>query len=175
MTLDGDVEGIFKQYRLFRKELSSMIAKEVQSGNYSQLHSPNTKGSNKVEFPQYIARVNILPRNPLLDKEGVRNLNAGKLEVVVVLQAPLINPLDYTKGIQVKGIKDSFRITAGENLVYYEEILDGIVKSIRMNYDTICFCLEEGKYKPVVKQILHAVDSSLYDCKKEKGVFKQSS
>ena len=144
--------------------LRKLIAREVQSGDYHHLRSPNTRSSTGMEhlgWETLKARVNILCRSPFLPHDNRRNLSVGRLETLLVVQAPFANEEHYESGMAFDTPDNEIRIVVGDYLNrgrYFRGMVDNAFRDRRQ---LILGYLESGEYRPFVREILDMSDSTL--------------
>ncbi|MEK6943753.1 MAG: hypothetical protein AABX00_06855 [Nanoarchaeota archaeon] len=158
-------EEAMMQYHLFSRECRHHISRTISDhANYPNLRGPNTKGSKNVPPETYKARINILGRPMEMEHTGERRLNVGGLEVIVVVQAPLVDASDYLKGFDMaNGVP--MRTVIGDDLLK----LQNISREIHDNWININpkmkSLLAEGSYLSFVQMMLHAIDNSIATAK----------
>ncbi len=130
-------------YRDLTLQLRKSVAREVQSGNYPHLRSPNTKGRSDVPVDAYKGRLNILVRPRGMEQTNERNLNVGNLELVLVVTGTF--PEDTLDGgLRLKSTED-MRLIKGDNLLHPE-------------YASAAFFLKFGRVSSDLKEMLFHAD-----------------
>ena len=156
------------QYLSFTKECKKLVSSLINSSTYSQLRSPNTKGSKDVPISQYKSRINILGRPHELPKSGRRHLEVGGLETVIIVQAPFNDVLDFKKGVDLSKVKGGIRIVVGNQLSTFENLMGYVEKNLRAYHPVLKHDLYEGNYLYFVRTALGIMDKSLLEFKYEK-------
>ncbi|MCB9359096.1 hypothetical protein H6503_04150 [Candidatus Woesearchaeota archaeon] len=153
-------KGVVEQYRALGKELRHIITDEVRTGNYSELKCPTKKVKHGMDLADMKLRVNVLPRFPSRTGNGKRNLNVGYSETILCLYGMLVDPTDYTKGVDIVSAKDTFRWVVGAPFSTIDPFDQELSNLMYEKQGAIAGYLMEADYTSFVRHVLSTADTS---------------
>lgn len=161
---------VYEQYRALTRKFTRLIIAGIKENRerYQHLRNPNTRGKKQnIPVSGYKARVDIIARPPhhfILGRES--RLRVGRLETAIIVQGPLVDWTDYSRGIYTySGRGGEIRVVTGDFLRCLRGYLDKIGNDLREGSLEIFGYLERGNYFTFVDRVLKCVNDSLAQVK----------
>jgi hypothetical protein len=92
-------------------------------------------------------------------------LNVGRLEAVMVVQAPFNDPRDYASGFDLSSGRQPLRTVLGSRLACSDDLFADFLRGFRKGYADFSRQLTGGDYVSFVQATLHLVDGAIGHCK----------
>jgi len=161
-------------YALFTTECKGFIKALIRTGNYPHLCS-NTNRTSDVPVDQYRARVNILGRRPDLKHTGERNLNAGDLEIVLIVTGVFRDVNDFRQGMKFGEPNHHYsgvRYVIGDKLKKPRAAFDVLSNNFWSSSESLHSKLELGDYESFTKLAVQLADRGVGQFKASYEIFK---